>query len=78
MTRMQDIYMAVLLEDINGKFQFVAEAVSDIMRIVKNLLLREEFYELKTDAETIKITVREANKQLQDHEKRITKLEAKI
>jgi len=68
-------YTDVLLEDINGKFDAVLDGISGIRERVDNLPARDEFNDVKDDIRTIKSAVKGTNKRLEDHEKRITKLE---
>ena len=68
-------YTDVLLEDINGKFDAVLDGISGIRERVDNLPARDEFNVVKDDIRTIKLAVKGTNKRLEDHEKRITKLE---
>ena len=77
MTRSEANYIAILLEDMNGKFQFVVEAVSDIQRIVKNQPTREEFEALLSKVDVTIGALKATNRQVHDHEKRITQLEAR-
>jgi hypothetical protein len=55
----------ILLEDINGKFDFIAEAVGQIQDQVKVLpTIQKDIEEIKTEVKAIRATVT-------NHEKRL-------
>ena len=68
-------YSGVLLEDVNGKFDVILDAVKGIRGKVDDLPTRNEFNELKGDVKTIKAVVTQNNLEINDHNRRITKLE---
>ena len=68
-------YNGVLLEDVNGKFDVILDAVKGIREKVDDLPTRNEFNELKGDVKTIKAVVTQNNLEINDHNRRITKLE---
>jgi predicted nucleic acid-binding Zn-ribbon protein len=72
-----DNYNSILLEEIRDQNKAVLEAVGSLQRQVKLLPTRDEFNEVKTDIKAIKATVKDTNQQVQNHEQRVTKLEAK-
>src|SRR3990167_4397343 len=65
----------VLLEDVNGKFDVILDAVKGIRGKVDDLPTRNEFNELKGDVKIIKAVVTQNNLEINDHNRRITKLE---
>lgn len=70
-------YTGVLLEDINGKFDVIVEAVGqmqDQMKLLKDV--PEDLKEVKADVKTIKSVLTGHSEQLADHEERINALEA--
>lgn len=74
---MKDDYVAVLLEDMNSKFDAVIESVSGLATDVKELKqLIPDVTELKSDVKVIKAAVTDQTTKLNDHETRITVIEA--
>jgi hypothetical protein len=74
---MKDDHVAVLLEDMNSKFDVVIESVSGLASGVKELKqLIPDVTELKSDVKVIKAAVTDQTTQLNDHENRITAIEA--
>jgi hypothetical protein len=69
-------YLAMLLEQMSGQNKAILEAMGDIQYKVTGLPTREEFNELKQDVEIIKAAVTDTSRQVHDHERRITRLEA--
>ncbi|HEX5448314.1 MAG TPA: hypothetical protein VFW90_03905 [Candidatus Saccharimonadales bacterium] len=67
-------YTEALLEDINGKFDAVLNGLQGIREVMAR---QEDLEEVKADIKTIKIAVTDTSTQVQDHERRITHLEAK-
>lgn len=65
--------LEVILEDMNGKFNRMLEIVS-LTR--EEMATKAELEEVKSDVKVIKAAVIDQNAQLNDHERRITHLEA--
>jgi uncharacterized protein (UPF0335 family) len=70
----KDDYTGVLLEDIQSQIKRLAEAMADVPQDVR--LLKEDMAEVKADIKVIKAVVTDHDKELNDHQKRITVLEA--
>ena len=70
-----DNYIGLVLEDIRDQNKAVLEAVTDIQETVRNQPTRDEFQELVTKVDTIQLALTDTNKDLSDHERRITRLE---
>jgi hypothetical protein len=75
MTRSEARYLNLIVEEMRSQFKVVHEAVADIRRIVNNQPTRQEFDELRADVKTIKAALKDTNKQVANHEIRLTKLE---
>jgi predicted nucleic acid-binding Zn-ribbon protein len=76
-----DNYRDVLLEEMNGKFDMVLEMVGYLRENMATKSdireLRDELSEVKGDVKAIKFAVTNMSGDIDDHEKRITKLERK-
>ena len=69
-------YLAVLLEDIRGDMKAVLEIVGSMQEQVAKIAgMEHDIRILKTDVKVIKAAVTATNVQVQNHEKRLTKLE---
>jgi phage-related minor tail protein len=74
---MKDDHLAVLLKDMNSKFDAVTEAVTDLSSDVKELKkLIPDVAELKSDVKVIKAVVVDQSHQIRDHDSQISSLEA--
>jgi len=74
---MKDDHVTVIIEDMNSKFDAVIESVSGLTTDVKELKkIIPDVAELKDDVKVIRVAVTDQTKQLNDHETRITSLEA--
>lgn len=72
-------YTDVLLEDINGKFEFIVDAVGGLQDSVRKIPKMEVRLEnIEKDVKVIKLVVKDTSKQLKSHENRITKLETAV
>ncbi|HXH26747.1 MAG TPA: hypothetical protein VNG90_02545 [Candidatus Acidoferrum sp.] len=72
-------YTDVLLEDMNGKFDAIMEMLIPMREELNEVKkLTAEIPELKTDIKIIKAVLTDSGKQLQDHERRITRLETRL
>ncbi|HSW81497.1 MAG TPA: hypothetical protein VLG40_03810 [Candidatus Saccharimonas sp.] len=81
MTREDRNYVAAILEDINSKFDFLVEIVMPMQKDVASLkddvaMLKDDMHEVKADIRTLKLALTETNKELRDHGRRLTRLEA--
>lgn len=65
----------IIFEEMNSKFDHVVEAVGQMQSQLKEIPKRDEFNELKSDVKIIKASVVSHSNQLNDQEKRITRLE---
>ena len=67
-----------MLEDINGKFNFLVEIMVPMRREVSEMKKSvSRIPHIEADIKTIKLALTQTNVQVKDHETRITKLEAK-
>lgn len=72
-----DNYTNVPLEEMNGKFDAIIEAVRTVPSLVESVnALSADMEEVRDDVKIIKAAVTDTNQQVQDHEQRITRLEA--
>jgi len=70
-------YFGVLLEQIRDQNKAVLEAVSDMQRNVAELpAMKQDIAELKQDMKIVKAAITDVSHQVQDHERRLTDLEA--
>jgi hypothetical protein len=72
---MNDKGIGIVLEDMNGKMDVVLEAVGQMRDDMKMLAKQEDLEEVKADIKTVKAVITNHSIQLDDHEKRITRLE---
>ena len=71
-------YTDVLLENIQDQNKAILELAGSMKEHVKHIpAIRADISELKEDVKTIKLAVRDTSSQVQDHERRIIRLEAK-
>lgn len=71
-----DRYQAVLLEDINHKFDAIMEGQAAMASVPGDIAqLKSDMIEVKTDIKTMKAVLTGHSSQLNDHETRITTLE---
>ena len=70
-------YMAVMMEEIKDNVQILMEAFALMQQNMKLLAQASDLEDVKSDVKTIKKIVTENNRQLNNHDKRITKLEAR-
>jgi predicted nucleic acid-binding Zn-ribbon protein len=73
---MSDNDVAILLEEIRDQNKVVLEAVGDMQQQVALTAKQSDLEEVKVDIKSIKVAIRDSSKQIHNHEKRITKLEA--
>lgn len=77
-------YYGILLEEMRDSFKVVTEAVADVQRAVEVLpTMQEDIAGLKDDMKAVKAVltdlsreVRELREEANDHERRVTRLEA--
>jgi hypothetical protein len=72
---MSNDHTNIILEEMNSKFDVVVEAVGQMQEQIKDIPKRDEFEELKSDVKIIKAAVVDHSNHINDHEKRITRLE---
>jgi peptidoglycan hydrolase CwlO-like protein len=69
----------MLLEDMNSKFDFLIEAVGQMRDEIKSLpAVDANVQEIKADIKIVKAAVVDTSSQVQQQDKRITRLESKI
>jgi uncharacterized protein YoxC len=72
MSKSDDNHTNVLLEDINGKFDTILEAITSMQpQVAKIASIEESVAELKTDVKVIKAAVKDQGKQLHDHDRKV-------
>lgn len=72
-------YLSALLEEVRDQNKAVLEAVGLMQENVKKIpIMAEQIEKIEQDIKVIKLVVTDTNKQLQAHEKRITKLESAV
>lgn len=77
MSNSNDNYLGILLEEIRDQNKAVLEAVGDMQKHVAKLPKMEtSIEELKQDMKIIKAAVTDMSNQQNDHEQRISQLEA--
>lgn len=68
-------YTNVLLEEMNGKFDLLLEAVAPLKDMQKDIIvMKEDIVELKGDAKVIKAAVTDLSHQVADHDREIREL----
>lgn len=78
MSKNDNNYTDVLLEEIRSQMQAVLEISTDTREKVLELsTVKEDIAELKADMRTVKHTITATNKELRLHDRRISKLEEK-
>lgn len=70
-----DNYMGILLEEIRDQNKVVLEAVGQIQDTMKTLATKDELRAVAEDVKTIKSALKDTNKDLANHDLRITRLE---
>lgn len=68
--------LSVLLEQLRDQNKVVLEAVAEMRATLAQVPKREEFDELKQDVKVIKAAVTDLSRQVNDHEHRLSRLEA--
>ena len=72
-------YLAALMEEVRDQNKALLEGQkADHDNIAKIPGMTEDIKELKIDMKTVKLAVTETNKQVQNHEERITRIEPAI
>jgi septal ring factor EnvC (AmiA/AmiB activator) len=78
MSKSDDNYTNVLLEQILHKNDAILEIVSATRDELKRVPKREEFDELKQDVKTIRAAVTDQGKQVQKHERQLNDHERRL
>lgn len=74
---MRDDHVAVLLETIQGQMQSLADGISGLQEEMRYVKVRvDEIPEMKDGIRAIKAAITDQGRELNDHETRITALEA--
>lgn len=71
-------YMGIILEEIRDQYKFVIEAVGQVQDTMKTLATQENLDRVETKVDTIKLALRDTNKDLRLHDVRISKLEQAV
>ncbi len=72
-------YTDSILEDINSKFDAILEIVIPMKKKVDRIpQIESDIAGIRADTRTMRIAMTETNKQVGNHETRITRLESKI
>ncbi len=72
-------YFGVILEDIRDQNRLVLEAVGDMQRHVAHIpQMRDDIAELKSDMKVVKAVLKDTNRQVHSHERRISALEIAV
>jgi len=69
-------HFSVLLEEVMSQNKAILEIVTDTQKKVADLPTRDEFTELKQDVKVIRAAVTDLSRQVDNHEQRVTRLEA--
>jgi hypothetical protein len=72
---MSDDYTGIILEEIRDQNKAVLEAVGALKQQLTLTAKQSDLEEVKADIKTIKLAVTETNKQVRNHEVRLTHLE---
>jgi len=75
MTRSEKQYFEIMLEEMNGKFDFVIEMIHLMNENMKSLAKQEDLEDVKREVQTIKLSLRMTDETVFDHERRLKKLE---
>lgn len=67
-------YLGVILEDIQSKLQMIAETLAPLPGAVSQL--QTDVTEIKSDLKVLKAVVTDHSEHINNHETRITRLEA--
>ncbi len=70
-----DNYIAVVLEEIRSQNKAVLESVGQMKGTISTLVTKDELAEVRSDVKAIRAALTDTNKDLRDHENRITLLE---
>ena len=76
-TEILDHKLGIFIEHMNDQFTRVLEAVGDMQEKVDKIpQMQEDVGELKQDMKVVKAAVTDTSRQVNNHEHRITRLEA--
>ncbi len=67
--------IGILYEDSQNDIKKILEIAGDMQKSIKSLAKQSDLEEVKADVKTIRAALTDTNKQVHDHEKRITRLE---
>lgn len=74
-----DDYTAILLEDMNDKFDLIMEAIRPLQTLPAQVArLGEDVAELKSDMKVVKAAITDLTPQVNDIDVRVQRLESKI
>lgn len=69
-------YTNVILEEMNGKFDLLVEAVGTVQEKLETLALKKDLTEVKEDVKMIRAAVTDHSGEFQEHGRRLTQFEA--
>ena len=73
---MKDNHVAIILEDMNRKFDIVFEMASNIGQMMQDIqVLKRDVAEIQKENAVFKAALKDTSHQVYDHEVRITRLE---
>lgn len=75
MSKDENTYVGIILEEIRDQNKAVLEAVGGMQDKMRSLATKEEVENLAEDVKIIKAVITDASKQQQNHEVRISQLE---
>jgi hypothetical protein len=73
---MSNDHTNIILEEMNSKFDAVVEAVGQMQDDIKTLAKQADLDEIKADIKIVKAAVVDHSNHINDHEKRVTRLES--
>jgi hypothetical protein len=74
---MKTSHVEVMFEDLSHKFDLLLEAFADMRRSLEDKASKSDVLEIKTELKIIRAAVTQTSKQVDNHEFRITTLEAR-
>lgn len=75
MTADDRLYMTTMFEQMLDKFEAISEMFHSMQEQIKTLATKAELQEVADDVKAIRYALTETNKDVADHERRITRLE---
>ena len=75
MTADDRVYIATMFEEMLDRFQVISEMFESMQKKMDTFVTKDEFHARWDEINAIKMVVKETNKDVAGHEKRIVKLE---